>query len=248
MLRYIHAITDGIDMDYLADVSNLEVGEDCLRDAHFEISILAASSSKSFGQATSKGSQFAQSQLKASPEWSCWQEAEFKQLDDMAKDEMFGKILQQHNINGVIDIIRPFWSYVHKLLQDRIKARFCGNGRPLKPKSKMEQKVYTACTMMVSICILAAIAAYEGLELRAANSINVYAQSGPLDRPCYMVVNDAFREWHFACQGIFLPKGSLVEHLSSIQGHPDAGPNWQKKIDGHLEEMQWFASHEPCFY
>ena len=103
-------------------------------------------------------------------------------MDNMAKDKMFGKILQRCNISGNIDIIRPVWSYVHKLLQDRIKARFCGNGRPLKPKTKMEQKVYTACTMMVSIRILAATAAYEGLELRAADSINAYAQSGPIDK------------------------------------------------------------------
>ena len=248
MLKCIHSITDGVDMDCLADVSNLEVGEDCLRDAHFMVSILATSASKSFGQ-TSKGSQFTRAQLKSSPEWSRWQEAEHKQLDDMAKDNMFGKIMQRCDIEGVIDIIRPVWSYVHKLLQDRIKARFCGNGRPLKPKTKMEQKVYTACTMMVSIRILAATAAYEGLELRAADSINAYAQSGPLDKTCYMVVDDAFREWYYARRGIFLPRGSLVELLSSIQGHPDAGPNWQRKIDGHLEEMKWKSTtHEPCFY
>ena len=78
MLQCIHAITDGVDMDCLADVSNLEVGEDCLRDAHFEVSTLATTASKSFGQATSKGSQFTRSQLKSSPEWSRWQEAELK--------------------------------------------------------------------------------------------------------------------------------------------------------------------------
>ena len=140
MFRCIHAITDGVDMDCLADVSNLEVGEDCLRDAHFEISILATTASKSFGQATSKGSQFTRSQLKSSPEWPRWREAEFKQLDDMAKDKMFGKILQRCDIDGIIDIIRPVWSYVHKLLQDRIKARFCGNGRPLNQRRKWSRR------------------------------------------------------------------------------------------------------------
>lgn len=134
------------------------VGEDCLRDADFEISIFSpavsavnasASQPNRYGPPVSKGSQFLCSQLKASPEWKRWQEAEFNQLDDMTRNNVFGKILQHHEINCNIDIIRPVWSYVHKLLQDKIKMRFCGHGHPLKPKTKMEEKVYTVCTTMV---------------------------------------------------------------------------------------------------
>ena len=117
MLRCVYSITDGVDMDCLADVSNLEVGEDCLRDAHFEISLSSPDTAIFPTIATaSKGSQFTRTQLKASPEWSRWLQAEHSQLDDMAKDGMFGKVLQRHEISGSIDIIRPVWSYVHKLL------------------------------------------------------------------------------------------------------------------------------------
>ena len=34
---------------------------------------------------------------------------------------------------------------------------------------------------------------HEGLELCAADYIKAYALSGPLDKACYIVVDDAFR-------------------------------------------------------
>ena len=63
----------------------------------------------------------------------------------------------------------------------------------------------------------------------ASDAINAYAQNGPLAKTSYLVVDDAIREWYYERFKVFLPPGSLLELQSSIQGHPDAGANWQEK-------------------
>jgi len=48
---------------------------------------------------------------------------------------------------------------------------------------------------------------------------------------------------------ILLPPGSLIELCSSIQGHPDAGGNWQEKVNSNLASLDWKQTkHEPCLY
>ena len=46
-----------------------------------------------------------------------------------------------------------------------------------------------------------------------------------------------------------LPANALVQLLSSIQGHPDAGGNWQKMVNSALQKLKWIRLvHEPCLY
>jgi len=83
----------------------------------------------------------------------------------------------------------------------------------------------------------------------ATDAVNAYAQSGPLERTTYLVVDDAIREWYYERYKVLLPPGSLIELKSSIQGHPDAGGNWQEKVNLVLLSMNWLSmKHEPCLY
>ena len=41
--------------------------------------------------------------------------------------------------------------------------------------------------------IVISTAAFEGRLLYAADAVNAYAQSGPLEKPCYLIVDEAFR-------------------------------------------------------
>jgi hypothetical protein len=198
---------------------------------------------------TSKGSQYTRRQLKMLPEWDQWRNAEWAQLDEMVRCNMFGKVVMRWEIEGEFDVIRIVWSYNKKLFTGKLKARFCGNGKPLKPKTKMEQKTFTACTSHTGMRIVFAIAAYEGRLLYAADAINAFAQSGPLEKPCYVVVDEAFREWYYERNKIMLPLNALIELTSSIQGHPDAGGNWQAKCNTTLKNLGWDRLvHEPCLY
>jgi len=84
----------------------------------------------------------------------------------------------------------------------------------------------------------------------ATDAINAYAQSGPLERKTYLVIDDAIREWYCERYKFLLPPGSLILELkSSIQGHPDAGGNWQEKVNLVLSPMNWISmKHKPCLY
>lgn len=87
-----------------------------------------------------------------------------------------------HDIDGGIVIAHPVWSYIHELLQYRMKTM------------KMGRKIYAKCIMMMFICSFAVLAADEGNELCAAYLINANMQSDPLNEASYLMVNDAFRE------------------------------------------------------
>jgi len=64
-----------------------------------------------------------------------------------------------------------------------------------------------------------------------------------------LVVDDAIQEWYYERYKILLPPGSLMELSWSIQGHPDAGRNWQEKVNLVFSSMNWSSLiHEPCLY
>ncbi len=185
-----------------------------------------AATSSSVKDLTSKNSHFTRRHLKTLPNWDDWRKAEWKMLDQMLADNMFGDIVLRKDLVGFkFDIIRIVWSYVEKLHTGKKKARVCGNGSPLRAPKKFFQKAYAACASMVGMRLLFAISAYEGRVVYDCDATNAYAQSGPLDKRTFLVCDDAFQEWYYARFHILVPVGSLCELLSSIQGHPHAGTN-----------------------
>jgi len=226
------------------------VYDDVVRDSgdHSNVQVNAAKATKDF---TSKSSQFTRSTLKKLDEWGEWKDAEWKQLDSMVTDNMFGSPVSCSDLNRdtQYDIMRVVWSYLVKLHTQKKKGRVCGDGRPLRPAKKCLQKTYAACASMTGIRLLLAIAAYENRVVMATDAVNAYAQSGPLERTTYLVVDDAIREWYYERYKVLLPPGSLIELKSSIQGHPDAGGNWQEKVNLVLSSMNWLSmKHKPCLY
>ena len=147
------------------------------------------------------------------------------------------------------DVIRAIWSYREKMFTNRKKARLCGNGKPLKPKKKMQHDTYTACTSMFGVRLNIAIAAYEGQKLYCADVINAYAQAGPFSKRTYLVIDRQIKEWWDAKFHTNIPVGSLLEILSSLQGHHESGPNWQRKCNKALDMLGYRSPlHEPCLY
>ena len=198
----------------------------------------------------SGSSMFTRKQLKKRPDFEEWRQAEFEQLDDMNNCKMFGKVVRRSELQGLVyDVIRAVWSYRIKLHTQRKKARYTGNGKQIKPKSKLEFKTYTSCASHTGIRAAVAIAAIENRYLRAMDAINAYAQSGPLSKPCFIIVCEVFQEWYLDRFGIKLEVGMLVELLSSIQGHHESGPNWQTVANAALKHADFEPIvHEPCLY
>ena len=202
----------------------------------------------------SKGSDFTRKQLKARDDFDEWQAAEFEQLDNMRECNMFGNIVTRSSLREKIqlksvDVIRPVWAYRIKLHTSKKKARFCGGGQHIKPKTKQEYKTYTACASASGVRLVTAIAALENRLLFTADAKNAYAQSGPLSKACFLVVDEVFRDWYLDRFKIELAIGMLIEVKSSIQGHYEAGPNWQRKADAAMDSIGFRpCPHDPSIY
>ena len=62
-------------------------------------------------------------------------------------------------------------------------------------------------------------------------------------------MDEQLREWWKLRYNQDVPNNAFVEILSSLQGHHESGPNWQKKCNASLEKHGWVAPfHEPCLY
>lgn len=108
---------------------------------------------------------------------------------------MFGNIVTCSSLSDkiwskTVDVIQPVWAYCIRLHTFKKKVRFCGGGQHIKPKSKQEYKTYTACASASGIRLVTAIALFT------ANAKNVYAQSCPLSKACFLVVDEVFRDWY----------------------------------------------------
>ncbi len=108
------------------------------------------------------------------------------------------------------------------------------------------QKAYTACSSTTGMRLFLAIAAYENRIVYDLDAINAFAQSGPLDKRTFVIVDDQIRERYYARFKVLLPLGSLLELLSLMQGHHNSGPNWQGlcycRHQCHKEHMSPFPA------
>lgn len=143
LLPEIRSMTDSIDLDEYADSSKLKLGEDNILSFQIEIELpthleynsalpqygndedlphVAQVEKKNQAPASSNTSQFTCRQLKTMPNWIEWRASECKQLDEMVRCKMFGKVVLQHEIKGDYDVIRIVWLYVVKLLTQKLKV------------------------------------------------------------------------------------------------------------------------------
>ena len=171
-------------------------------------------------------------------------------LEEMLKCNMFSsEIMLRQDLPEGADVSRAIWSYREKMFTNQKKVRLCGNDKPLKPKKKIHHETYTTCTSMFGVRLNIAIAAYEGRKLYCADAINAYAKSGPFLKRTYLVIDRQIKEWWDKKFKMNVPIGSLLEILSSLQGHNESGPNWQRKYNKALDELGYRSpTHEPCLY
>ena len=109
----------------------------------------------------------------------------------------------------------------------------------------MQHDTYTTCTSIFGVRLNIAITAYEGRKLYCADAINAYTQAGPFSKRTYL------KEWWWGDAKFHtnIPVGSLLEILSSLQGHHESGPNWQRKCNKALDMLGYRSPlHEPCLY
>ena len=98
--------------------------------------------------------------------------------------------------------------------------------------------------------IFSAITALKNYVAIGADAVNAYAQSPPPEEPTYVRVDQQYADWYKARFGIQLdPKIHVLPVKHALQGHPESGALWAKKIETHLVDLDFKSTtHEPCLY
>jgi hypothetical protein len=191
-------------------------------------------------------SQFTRKQLMARPDFAEWQQAEFKQLDTHASDNMFGKPCPRP---PYAIVLRSIWSYCLKWNGDK-KARHCCDGRPLRDdRYRRLEAIYTACISQVGMKIFFAICALENYVIIDLDAVNAFGQAGSLFDIIYLEIDQQYRDWYKDRHQVDIPVGHVLPVRGSLQGHPDSGEIWQTKVNRVLAQYHFTTTtHEPCLY
>ena len=96
-----------------------------------------------------------------------------------------------------------------------------------------------------------ALAAREGMTVTFADTTNAFQQSPPPLKPCYVAVDEAYRDWYLKRHGETLDTNLHVLPLErALQGHPEAGASFERLINNYLIKELGFKSttHERNLY
>jgi hypothetical protein len=158
---------------------------------------------------------FTRRKLKGLPNWNDWQASEFKQLDSMAKEEMYGSP-QLPPKNAII--LHQHWNYSLKSDGTR-KARNCCDGSPRAAPQLKLANTYSSCIEQPCMRMFFALCAYEGYIALKVDATNAYANSPPPEQPTFVYIDDQYADWYAARW-----KASAPRHGSSRTARSPRSP------------------------
>jgi GAG-pre-integrase domain len=151
--------------------------------------IIRSLNTTSHGTAEEKGiGSFTRRKLIRLSNWDQWKLGEFKQLDSMAKQEMYGApcIPPPDAI-----ILRQHWNYSIKADGTR-KARNCCDGSPRAAPQLKLANTYSSCIEQPCMRLFFALCAHEGFISLKVDATNAYANSPPPDQPTFVFIDDQY--------------------------------------------------------
>ena len=180
-----------------------------------------------------------------------WKESEWKQLDEMNMDNMYGPPVFPPK--GAT-ILQTIWTYLEK--PDKKKSRNCCNGKQLKRQKRGIQRSplpyyqsYAACASQVEMRVFITICAHKNYLFGDGDAINAYAQSPPPEEPTYVRIDDQYADWYYAKHGHHVDRRKVLPVQHALQGHPESGALWAKHIAAVLSDLGFTAmTHAPCIY
>ena len=119
--------------------------------------------------------------LKQADDWTQWQAAKFKQLDQYEQQNTFGPPCELPPDANVLNLI---WTYVFKEHENRRKARCVCNA-----------ETYTSTLEQSGSQIFWAVSALKNLIVIGADASNSFAKAPPPKAPLYVYLDTQFREW-----------------------------------------------------
>ncbi|KAI2514205.1 retrotransposon [Fragilaria crotonensis] len=188
---------------------------------------------------------FTRRKLRKLPNWSDWKAAEFKQLDSMAKQEMYGDPV--HAPKGSI-ILRQHWNYIIKSDGTR-KARNCCDGSPRAAPQLKLANTYSSCIEQPCMRMFFALCTHEGFISLKVDATNAYANSPPPDQPTFVIIDDQYADWHLVRHGIAVSRDMVLPVQHALQGHPESGALWEKFVNTVIARHGFKSTtHERSLY
>ncbi|KAI2495082.1 hypothetical protein MHU86_19437 [Fragilaria crotonensis] len=188
---------------------------------------------------------FTRRKLRKLPNWSDWKAAEFKQLDSMAKQEMYGDPV--HAPKGSI-ILRQHWNYIIKSDGTR-KARNCCDRSPRAAPQLKLANTYSSCIEQPCMRMFFALCTHEGFISLKVDATNAYANSPPPDQPTFVIIDDQYADWHLVRHGIAVSRDMVLPVQHALQGHPESGALWEKFVNTVIARHGFKSTtHERSLY
>ena len=188
---------------------------------------------------------FTRRKLKGLSNWPDWQGGEFKQLDSMAKQEMYGEpcFAPKDAI-----ILRQYWNYSIKSDGTR-KARNCCDGSPRSAPLLKLANTYSSCIEQPIMRMFFALCAHEGFIALKVDATNAYANSPPPDQPAFVFIDDQYADWYLARHGIAVNRDMVLPVQHALQGHPESGALWEKFVNKVIARHGFTSTtHERSIY
>ena len=179
-------------------------------------------------------------------DWPEWNESEFLQLDQYAKQHMFGEPCKVTKTSAVFNLI---WTYVIKELDGRKKARCTCDGSTRGGQVRVLDHTFANSIDQTGSRIFYGVAAAENLLIFGADVSNAFGEAPAPKQGFYIRPDKAFSEWYLARYGKIIPDGWVVPVLAAMQGHPESPRLWEKHCDRILRKIGLTpTTHEPCLY
>jgi hypothetical protein len=226
---------------------SMDSGDECMDDnVDCPILIVRSLNTTTHGTAGEQAlGSFTRRKLKGLSNWNEWQESEFKQLDSMAKQEMYGKPCLPPK-DAII--LRQHWNYSLKADGTR-KARKCCDGSPRSAPQLKLANTYSSCIEQPCMRMFFALCAHEGFIALKVDATNAYANSPPPDQPTFVYIDDQYADWYLARHGVAVSQDMVLPVQHALQGHPESGALWEKFVNTVIARHGFTATtHERSLY
>jgi hypothetical protein len=179
-------------------------------------------------------------------DWTEWSESEFIQLDQYAKQHMFGEPCKVTKQSAVFNLL---WTYVVKELDGRKKARCTCDGSTQGGQVRVLDHTFANSIDQTGSRIFYAVASAENLLVFGADVSNAFGETPPPKQGFYIRPDTAFREWYKARYNNDIHEGWVIPVLAAMKEYPESSRLWEKHCDRILQKTGLVPTiHEPCLY
>jgi hypothetical protein len=181
-------------------------------------------------------------------DWKDWLEPEWIQLDNYAKQNMFGT-----PCTAPIDASIFFWVWLHSIKpheNDRKKVRGICDGSTCGGKTMVHGATCAPTPQQIDVHLQIALSAFMGVYLWHADVPNAFAKADCPEQIYYMRCDRVFQDWWAdGHPDISLPLDGVVPVLKNLQGRPEGPPLCALHFHSVIITIKFKnTTHAPCLY